>query len=132
LPSGVTLAVAAPITAQAVTELRVAVGWDRSAEDYPAAFAGYWAWVCASAPDGALIGWLAIISDGVRHAVLLDVIIHPAWQRRGVGRAMVSRAVGHCMERGVSIIHVDFEPETAAFYARCGFSVGLGGIYSAE
>lgn len=128
----ITFAVSAPVTAQAVTDLRAAVGWNRSEEDYPAAFAGYWAWVCACSASGDLIGWVALISDGVRHVALLDVIVHPEWQRRGIGRALVRMAVAHSLERGISIIHVDFLPETAVFYEKCGFSVGLGGIFSAE
>ncbi len=81
--------------------------------------------------SGTLVAWCAILSDGVRHAVLIDVIVHPAWQRRGVGLALVSEAIGRIQASGVTIIHVDFVPEHQAFYERCGFQTGLGGIIGA-
>lgn len=108
--------------------MREAVGWERHDEDYPAA--DYWGTVSGFDPTGKLIAWCAILSDGVRHAVLLDVIVHPEWQRQGVGKALVAEAVEHIRTHGISIIHVDFLPEHRAFYERCGFETGLGGIHA--
>lgn len=76
---------------------------------------------------GKLRAWCTVLSDGVRHAVLLDVIVHPDWQRQSVGQALVARAIDHIRAHGISIIHVDFLPKHAAFYERCGFQIGLAG-----
>lgn len=46
------------------------------------------------------------------HAVLLDVIVHPSQQRKGIGQLLVTSTT-----------------EYAAFYKSCGFQIGLGGIY---
>jgi N-acetylglutamate synthase-like GNAT family acetyltransferase len=116
------------VVARDLCDLREAVGWDRSDEDYPAAFTGYWASIGCFNADGKLIGWCAVVSDDVRHAVLLDVIVHPSWQRQRIGRTIVQKAIEHARSQGISIIHVDFLPEKARFYERCGFKVGLGGI----
>jgi GNAT superfamily N-acetyltransferase len=121
-----------PVDAAAIIALRAAVGWGGLEGDYPAALAGYWATVGGFDGAGELVAWCAVLSDGVRHAVLLDVIVHPRWQRRGVGRALVARAIEHATSRVITIVHVDFTPENAAFYERCGFTVGLGGIYRQE
>ena len=115
-------------SSQAVCDLREAVGWGRSEDDYPTALHGYWATVGGFDASGKLIAWCAILSDGVRHAVLLDVIVHPAYQRKGVGKALVATVVKHIQAHGITIIHVDFEPETTAFYQACGFQVGFSGI----
>jgi GNAT superfamily N-acetyltransferase len=125
----VTFVVNPAVEARAIVALRQAVGWDGLAGDYPAALAGYWATVGGFDATDTLVAWCAILSDGVRHAVLLDVIVHPDWQDRGVGRALVGRAVEHIRAQGITIIHVDFLPDVAAFYERCGFRIGLGGIY---
>ncbi len=117
------------ISSQAICDLREAVGWGRSEEDYPTALHGYWATVGGFDATNKLAAWCAILSDGVRHAVLLDVIVHPSHQRKGVGKALVLAAVEHIQAHGITIIHVDFEPETTMFYEACGFRVGLGGIY---
>ncbi|MFL5707239.1 MAG: GNAT family N-acetyltransferase [Ktedonobacteraceae bacterium] len=44
---------------------------------------------------------------------------------------LVARAIEHLQAHAISIIHVDFLPERATFYERCGFKVGLGGIIGA-
>lgn len=112
----------------ALCSLREAVGWDRDETDYPGAFDAYDTCVTALLSDGSLVGWCAALSDGVRHAFLIDVIVTPRWQRRGVGRAMVERATAALRERGIRIIHVDFTPEQEGFYRRCGFRPSPAGI----
>lgn len=116
------------VSVEAVCNLRTAVDWDGSEEDYPAAFAGYWGTIGAFDGASNLIGWCAILSDGVRHAVLLDVIVHPTWQRQGIGRQIVNQAINHIQTHGISIVHVDFRVEYAGFYRACGFRIGMGGI----
>lgn len=125
--SDITFTISPAISPQAIVELRQAVGWD-GAENYPAALQGYWATVGGFDSAGKLIAWCAILSDGVRHAVLLDVIVHPSRQRQGIGHALVAKAIDHIGRHGITLIHVDFLPEHTEFYATCGFEVGLGGI----
>lgn len=121
----------AAVEPTSICDLREAVEWDRADSDYPAALRGYWGTVSGFDDSDTLVAWCAILSDGVRHAVLIDVIVHPAWQRQGIGLALVSEAIGRIRARGISIIHVDFVPEHQAFYERCGFQTGLGGISGA-
>ena len=112
-----------------ICDLREAVGWERQEEDYPAVLQRYWATVGGFDATNKLVAWCAILSDGVRHAVLLDVIFHPSLQRQGVGKVLVAKAIEYVKAHNVTIIHVDFEPETRTFYEHCGFRTGLGGIY---
>ena len=77
-------------------------------------------WVCAL-DDDALVGFVNVAWDGGVHAFLLDTTVHPARQRHGLGRALVAEAAAMARERGCEWLHVDFEPELAAFYAACGF-----------
>ena len=118
----------ASIVPQSISDLREAVGWDPANEDYPAAFQGYWGTVSGFDDTGTLVAWCAILSDGVRHAVLIDVIVHPTWQRQGIGQALVKESIAFIREHGISIIHVDFIAEHQTFYEHCGFQTGLGGI----
>lgn len=128
----VSLRINPAITPQSLANLREAVGWNRSEEDYPRALQGYWASIGGFTQDEMLVAWCAILSDGVRHAVLLDVIVHPTYQRQGIGRALVAKAIEHIRAQGITLIHVDFLPEKAAFYQHCGFMPGLGGIIDIE
>lgn len=117
------------VVPRAIGDLRESVGWDRLDEDYSALLKGYWATVGGFDSSGNLIAWCAIVSDGVRHAVLLDVIVHPFFQNQGIGRELVAQTITYIRSHGISIIHVDFLPEKANFYERCGFRIGLGGIF---
>lgn len=117
------------VIANAVSDLRASVGWPRFDADEEDVLHEYWATVGGFAEDGTLVAWCALLSDGRAHGVLLDVIVHPQWQKQGVGRALVARAIEHLRAHGIRIIHVDFLPEHATFYEHCGFRIGLGGIY---
>ena len=62
------------------------------------------------------------------HAFLLDTTVHPAWQRRGIGRELVRQATQAARERGMEWLHVDYEPHLDAFYRGCGFTPTLAGL----
>jgi len=111
-----------------ISDLRESVGWDRDEADYPDAFRGYDHFVTARLPDGPLVGFCAVLTDGVRHAFLVDVIVRAELQRRGIGREVVRTAVEAVRARGVTIVHVDFTPENTPFYERCGFRPSRAGI----
>ena len=108
-----------------LSDLCESVGWKRFGEDF-AALQGY-ALTTSAWTDGRLIAWTSIVSDNVRHAFLLDVIVHPEFQKKGIGRAVVRRAIDSMRERGVTAFHVDCAPEIAPFYEKCGFKMCAGG-----
>jgi ribosomal protein S18 acetylase RimI-like enzyme len=75
-----------------------------------------------------LIGFVRLAWDGDIHAFLLDPTVHPAYRRRGVGRALVERAVASAGEHGIHWVHVDYEPRLRAFYRACSFSPTEAGL----
>lgn len=77
-------------------------------------------YVCAYSAD-CMIGFVNVAWDGGCHAFLLDTTVHPNYQRRGIGRRLVETAAEECRQRGVTWLHVDFEPHLRAFYTACGF-----------
>jgi ribosomal protein S18 acetylase RimI-like enzyme len=52
---------------------------------------------------------------------LEDLFVHPAWMRRGVGRALIEDAVTVARSRGWTRIDVDANPEALEFYESVGF-----------
>ena len=116
-------------SAEAICALREAVGWDRNDEDYPDALTR--CDTTAAAYDNesdSLIGWCAVITDGVRHGFFVDVIVHPDRRRRGVASSLVRAAIEDMKAHGISLVHADFSKEHAPFYERCGFQIGAGGF----
>lgn len=83
--------------------------------------------VCAF--DGErLVGFVYLAWDGGIHAFVLDPTVHPDYRRMGIGTALVRRAADVGRERGIVWLHVDFEPDLAAFYAACGFAPSAAGV----
>jgi GNAT superfamily N-acetyltransferase len=114
-----------------LSDLCESVGWKRFGEDF-AALQGYALTTSAWTNDGQLIAWTSVVSDNVRHAFLLDVMVHPAFEKKGIGRAVVSRAIAEMRQRGVTAFHVDCAPENAPFYEKCGFKMCAGGWLDLE
>ena len=85
------------------------------------------AYVCAYNGD-QLIGFVNLAWDGGVHAFILDTTVHGAWQRQGIGLALVKRAVTVARERSIEWVHVDFEPHLLPFYRRCGFGHTEAGL----
>ena len=119
------------VSVTAVSDLREAVGWGRLETGHADELKGFWATLGGFNENGTLIAWCALLSDGKYHGILLDVMVHPSWQKQGIGRALVAQAIAYFQSHDIRVIHVDFLPERATFYERCGFRVGLGGIYEA-
>lgn len=55
-------------------------------------------------------------------AALAPMAVLPAWQRRGVGAALIRKGLDACKERGKLAIMVVGHPD---YYPRFGFSAGL-------
>ncbi len=78
--------------------------------------------------DDALVGFVNVIWDGGAHAFLLDTVVHPEHQRRGIGRLLVQAAISDASAAGCDWLHVDHEPQLADFYAGCGFLPSQAGL----
>ncbi len=51
-------------------------------------------------PDGTLVGFVNVAWDGAEHAFLLDTKTRPSHQRRGIGTAVVRRAMEEARAAG--------------------------------
>lgn len=75
-----------------------------------------------------LVGFVNVATDGGEHAFLLDPTVAPEFRRRGIGHALVLRAIGESRSRGARCLHVDYEPELEAFYRSAGFHATAAGL----
>lgn len=87
-------------------------------------------WVTARRlADGTLVGFVNVIGDGGAHAVLLDTMVHPDLQGRGIGRDLVRSAARDATRRGCHWLHADYEQGAAAFYEQaCGLVPTRAGL----
>jgi len=85
-------------------------------------------WVGAFGND-RLTGFVQVCWDGRAHAFLLDTVVDPSRQRRGLGQRLVAAAVEQARLAGCEWLHVDFEPHLAGFYREsCGFAPTEAGL----
>lgn len=117
-----------PVSSSALDQLYL-VSWPNHQPpyDFGPELAHALAYACAYAGD-ELIGFVRLAWDGGVHAFLLEPTVRPDYRRRGIGRALVERALSHIRAHGISIVHVDYLPDKRGFYEACGFRTGLGGI----
>ena len=118
-----------PVPAGPLDGLIEAVGWGRRGE-------AAWTKICARSSllvtaweDARLVGMGRILEDGVM-CMVYDVAVHPLYQGRGIGSAVMRRIVGH-LERqsfqSVGLFAWDKNPVNGPFYERFGFArVGYG------
>jgi putative acetyltransferase len=70
-------------------------------------------------------GWLDAPARLVQVLILSPLSVAPAWQRRGVGRALVARAVAGATDLAAPLLFLEGDP---AYYSGSGFepAAGLG------
>ncbi len=61
------------------------------------------------------------ISDGAIHALIVDVIVDPDWQGRGVGREIMTRLIARCDAAGIEATQLFCASGKAPFYEKLGF-----------
>ncbi len=85
-------------------------------------------WVSAFDGD-ELRGFVHACWDGGAHALLLDTVVDPAHQRRGIGRRLVQMVASEAAAAGCEWLHVDYEPYLSPFYRQaCGFKTTEAGL----
>lgn len=118
-----------PISKNEVPDLRERIGWGRRDEDYPALFERCNFWAGVRDGNNQLIAFGYVCGMGLEHGYLEDIIVHPEFQRRGIGVTLVRELLRESERCGLEIITVTFEPPHTNFYKTCGFDVGSGGIW---
>jgi GNAT superfamily N-acetyltransferase len=67
-----------------------------------------------------LVGFGRALTDRVYRAILYDVIVHPDYQGKGLGRALVEHLIGHPVLAKVPVISL-FTRDKQEFYRKLGF-----------
>lgn len=120
------------IRAEEVPGLREAVGWSRRDSDYPVLFQRCNFWAGARDPEGRLIAFGYVAGTGLEHGYMEDIIVHPDYQRRGVGQQLVKELLNESIRRGLTIVTLTYSRKHKEFYEKCGFSSTAAGIWRAE
>lgn len=80
-------------------------------------------WIGARSKEGQLVGAARALSDTAWVASIHDVVVHPDFQGRGVGRALLALLLDHARLRRCPTIHLG-TADKEHFYAHFGFILG--------
>lgn len=106
-----------------IAKLYASVGWIAYTNDLPALRRGFEnsLLVLAAYEDGRLIGIVRCVGDGETIVWIQDVLVHPAYRRRGVGRALILAVLERYPKVRQIELATDDTPEMTAFYKSLGF-----------
>ena len=111
-------------TATQFFELFETTGWNAkyelSKEELFTALKNSW-YTISVLDNNQLVGFGRIICDGVEHALILDVIIHPKRQDEGIGKEVMGKLVSKCKEHKIRDIQLFSAKDKAGFYEKLGF-----------
>ena len=98
-------------------------GWgDRTLAEIGSALANTWLFCTTRDADGRVTGMGRLISDGVLHAFVTEIIVREGARGRGVGAQILACLVGETHARGVDDVQLFAASGRAAFYERNGFT----------
>lgn len=117
----------APVTAAALADLRQSVGWNRMERDLADPKLHNAFHLCAF--DGErLIGYVAVVSNGITDAYIQDLMVHPAYQLQGIGRQLMQRTLDRLRMDGIYMVSVIYgDAELQQYYEDFGFTTMLCG-----
>jgi len=79
-------------------------------------------WYIVSAHDnGKLVGTGRVISDGLLHAMVFDMIVDPENQGRGIGREILRMLVEQCRAHRIRDVQLFCAKGKVKFYEKNGF-----------
>ena len=104
-----------------IADLRQAVGWNRMERDLSDPRLTTALHLCAF-DENHLIGYAQVISNQVTDAYIQDVMVHPDYQRQGIGTQLMEKLLSRLEEDGIYMVSVIYGEEVLRpFYERFGF-----------
>jgi GNAT superfamily N-acetyltransferase len=81
-----------------------------------------WYWISAY-DDQTLIGIGRLVSDGALYAFVCDMIVHPKYQKQGIGTSILEMLKEKCMKHSFQRVWLFAAPGRAGFYLDNGFEI---------
>ncbi|AJA47057.1 ribosomal-protein-alanine acetyltransferase [Clostridium pasteurianum DSM 525 = ATCC 6013] len=86
-----------------------------------------WGNICARNDKEELIGYVRILSDGIRHAYICSLIVHPDYSKKGIGSSITKELLNMLREYNFYPTLVA-GPNKKDYYKKFGFEVESNGF----
>ena len=117
-------------------DLRKSVGWTELESKQALTGLNNSAFLISAIANGKTVGISRVVSDGGYIAIIVDVIVLPEFQGKGIGKTMMQKVMefikGNIEEGQVVLVNLMAAKDRESFYAQFGFetrhieSVGAG------
>lgn len=99
-------------------------GWNKSYQasqtELQKAIEQSWFIVCAY-QDNQLVGVGRVVSDGVLYAMIYDLIVHPDFQKQGIGSRLLNHCLQACEQANIRSIQLFSAKGKVEYYQKRGF-----------
>ncbi len=69
-----------------------------------------------------MVGFGRILCDGVVHALILDMIVHPSYKRRGIGTEILNHLIIKCLKHDIRDVQLFCAEGAEEFYIKSNFT----------
>lgn len=106
-----------------ILELYKSVGWSNYYENPGMLKEAYKnsLFIMGAFSDCKLIGIIRVVGDGYSIIYIQDIIVTPAYQRKGIGKRLLDAILEKYDTVYQKILLTDNQPKTIAFYKKAGF-----------
>ncbi|MCY6356246.1 GNAT family N-acetyltransferase [Clostridium sp. ZS2-4] len=120
----------AKINVNELNNLLKTIGWGLSSpEKLEESLRLSWGWITVRDDLNKLIGFVQILSDGIKHAYILRLLVHKDYQGKGIGTKTMDNLMQLLQENNLSPVLLT-KPSEESFYSKFGLSRSNKGFIS--
>ena len=108
------------VSVKELADLRESIGWNRMENEYKNPLLTSYYHIAVYEKE-VLIGYIDCVSNGVTDAYIQDLMVHPDYQRRGIGTELMTIMINYLKQKHIYMISVVFEESLKPFYEKFGF-----------
>ena len=117
----------AAVSARTLADLRQSVGWNRMERELADMHLHNAFHLCCFDGD-RLVGYAAVVGNGVTDAYIQDLMVHPDYQQQGIGHQLMQRTLERLRNEGIYMVSVIYgDAELLKYYEEFGFTTMLCG-----
>ncbi|GAA0126415.1 hypothetical protein UT300019_23180 [Clostridium sp. CTA-19] len=120
----------AKIDVNELNNLLKTMGWGlSSAQKLDESLKLSWGWITVRNDSNRLIGFVQILSDGIKHAYILRLLVHKDYQGKGIGTKIMGNLMEFLEKNNLSPVLLT-KPSEEKFYSKFGLSRSNKGFIS--